>query len=296
MACPFPHCRQKDGPGVCIPCDGRLRAARLRLCFDRHFDDSVPGIGDRQLSTIRPEERTTPAGRFVAVLDRNLHGKAMLWVDYDAAISMHPVITSNVLERRAQRLATPTPDDNRISYGCINVPAVFFKNVVGPAFKGTNGIVYVLPETRSARESLVFDCVKPGAHALQIRNGLRRGCLVLPRLPQASDPGFTLTVDPDRRSGGSGHLHAMLLAAEVVADIPQFGSCLAWHALAALNVLRARLLRSTVPTDLGPYRTTRDAPPTVARSLPRPPPTWCPRMPPMRAPAIAPGTLALLRS
>jgi hypothetical protein len=61
------------------------------------------------------------------------------------------VITSNPRERRAQRLATPSPLDKRISYGCINVPVDFFKQVVKPAFKGTNGIVYVLPETRSAQ-------------------------------------------------------------------------------------------------------------------------------------------------
>jgi hypothetical protein len=73
-------------------------------------------------------------------------------VDYDGAVSMHPVVTSKPEERRLQRLGTPTPLDNRISYGCINVPAKFFDNVVRPAFAGTYGIVYVLPETRSARE------------------------------------------------------------------------------------------------------------------------------------------------
>jgi len=31
-------------------------------------------------------------------------------------------------------------------------PAKFYENVVRPAFTGTKGIVYVLPETRSARE------------------------------------------------------------------------------------------------------------------------------------------------
>ena len=73
-------------------------------------------------------------------------------MDYDGGVAMHPVITTNPKERRLQRLATPTPLDNRISYGCINVPAKFFGNVVRPAFTGTNGIVYVLPETRLARE------------------------------------------------------------------------------------------------------------------------------------------------
>jgi hypothetical protein len=115
-------------------------------------DDSVPGIGDRKLANIRPEERTTPAGRFVASLGRNLHGVEILWVDYADAISLHRVITSHPEQRRLQRLSTPTPLDKRISSGCINVPAEFYDNVVSPAFTGTNGIVYVLPETRSAQK------------------------------------------------------------------------------------------------------------------------------------------------
>jgi hypothetical protein len=104
------------------------------------------------MSNIRPEERTTPAGRFLASLGRNMSGAQILWVDYNSAISMHRVITTKPKERRLQRLATPTPLDNRISYGCINVPVKFFDKIVRPSFTGTNGIVYVLPETRSARE------------------------------------------------------------------------------------------------------------------------------------------------
>jgi hypothetical protein len=127
--------------------DGRLRGASAALIGLAVGDHSVPGIGQRKLSAIRPEERTTPAGRFVAALDRNLKGHEILWVDYDAAISLHPVITSNAKERRAQRLASPSPLDKRISYGCINVPADFFYQVISAAFAGTNGIVYVLPET-----------------------------------------------------------------------------------------------------------------------------------------------------
>lgn len=131
--------------------DGQLRGAAAALLGLALGDDSVPGIGERSLASIRPEERTTPAGRFVVALDRNLHGAEILWIDYESAVSLHPVITSNIAERRAQRLASATPLDNRISYGCINVPVEFFKRVVSPAFKGSNGIVYVLPETRSAR-------------------------------------------------------------------------------------------------------------------------------------------------
>ena len=127
---------------------GRLRGASAVLLGAAIGDDSVPGIGNRKLSTIRPEERTTPAGRFVAALDHNLGGKDILWVDYANAISLHRVVTSNALENRARRLATPSSDDNRISYGCINVPAQFFDKVIIPVFRNTNGIVYILPETR----------------------------------------------------------------------------------------------------------------------------------------------------
>jgi hypothetical protein len=133
--------------------NGQLRGAAPVLLGLAVGDDSVPGIGDRKLSSILPSERTTPAGRFVASLDHNLTGGEILWVDYERSISLHPVITTNPKERRAQRLATATPTDNRISYGCINVPAAFFKNVVHPAFAASNGVVYVLPETHSAEET-----------------------------------------------------------------------------------------------------------------------------------------------
>jgi len=127
--------------------DGRLRGAAAALLGLARGDDAVPGIGNRKLSTIRPEERTTPAGRFVAALGRNARGEDVLWIDYDGAFSMHRVIAT---QDRLKRLATPTPLDNRISYGCINVPAKFYDNVVRPAFTGTDGIVYILPETRLA--------------------------------------------------------------------------------------------------------------------------------------------------
>ncbi len=115
-------------------------------------DDSVPGIGQRKLSTIRPEERTTPAGRFVASLDRDIHGKEILWVDYDTSLSLHAVVQGTPKERRAERLASASAADKRISYGCINVPVPFYETLVSPTFKGTNGIVYILPETRSAAQ------------------------------------------------------------------------------------------------------------------------------------------------
>ena len=131
---------------------GQLQGSAPALLGLARGDDSVPGIGQRKLSSIRPDERTTPAGRFVASLDRDVNGKEMLWVDYDTAISLHPVVKGVPSERRSQRLDSPMPDDNRISYGCINVPLKFYELLVSPAFTGTSGIVYILPETRTAQE------------------------------------------------------------------------------------------------------------------------------------------------
>jgi hypothetical protein len=118
-------------------------------------DDSPPGIGDRPLASIRPGERITPAGRFVATLGRNLAGQDILWVDYAAAISVHratDVKPGLATANRLARLASATNADNRISHGCINVSTAVFDRMIRPAFAGTNGVVYVLPETRSIHE------------------------------------------------------------------------------------------------------------------------------------------------
>jgi len=127
---------------------GRLLASAPALLGLARGDDSVPGIGERRIADIRPFERTTPAGRFEAELGRNSGGEDILWVDYDAAVSMHRVRPVKASERRLERLASPTANDNRISYGCINVPAAFYDGTILPLFQPRNGIVYVLPDTK----------------------------------------------------------------------------------------------------------------------------------------------------
>jgi hypothetical protein len=149
---PFVIVDKKNAEVLVFYPDGRLRGAAPTLLGLARGDDSVPGIGQRKLSRITPAERTTPAGRFVASLGNDLGKKNVVWVDYDDAISLHRVITTNPKEHRLQRLATLSILDNRISYGCINVPVKFYDTVVEPSFTGTNGIVYILPEVRSIRD------------------------------------------------------------------------------------------------------------------------------------------------
>ena len=118
-------------------------------------DALPPGSAHKPLSHLQPQERITPAGRFVAELGRNVSGQTILWVDYEQAISLHPVRSLNAQERRLERLASTTPEDNRISYGCINVPVMFWRHVVLPTFEGTPGIVYVLPDSPAIPSVLV---------------------------------------------------------------------------------------------------------------------------------------------
>lgn len=127
---------------------GRWLGTAPALIGQARGDEAVPGLGDRPLSQIQPHERITPAGRFVAELDRNAAGQTILWVDYEQAISLHPVRSLNPQERRLERLASASLQDKRISYGCINVPTLFWHAVVLPAFRNKKGIVYVLPDSR----------------------------------------------------------------------------------------------------------------------------------------------------
>ena len=128
-------------------------------------DDSVVGIGTRPIPLVRPEERTTPAGRFVSAPGKNALGEEVVWVDYGAAVSMHRVRSVDPKERRLARLASPDPAERRISYGCINVPVVFFESVIWPMLGSGHGVVYVLPDTRELRQ------VFAEAHALHSPTG-----------------------------------------------------------------------------------------------------------------------------
>ena len=132
--------------------DGELRGQTPALIGLTPGDDAVPGVGDRELSDIPPEDRTTPAGRFVGGYGPADGGRRVLWVDYATAISIHPVVTTNAAEKRVERLKSPEVDDNSITFGCINVSRKFYTNIVRPAFKETNGVFYVLPDQKDLAE------------------------------------------------------------------------------------------------------------------------------------------------
>ena len=115
-------------------------------------DDSVAGIGKRPIAQVQPEERTTPAGRFISQPGRNASGEDVVWVDYDAAVSMHRVRPVDPKERRLERLASNDPAQRRISYGCINVPVAFFDAVIKPVLGARRAVVYALPEAKDVHQ------------------------------------------------------------------------------------------------------------------------------------------------
>jgi hypothetical protein len=49
-------------------------------------------------------------------------------------------------------LRSRTPEDNRITFGCINVPAPFYADFIRPIFGEAGGIVYILPEITPVEE------------------------------------------------------------------------------------------------------------------------------------------------
>ncbi len=126
---------------------GRPVASSPVLVGQAVGDVAPPDIGTRPLSKVKLHEKVTNAGRFVTEAGSNHKGEDIVWLDYNAALSMHRV--RNVPgESRTKRLQTPTVADNRISFGCVNIPASFYDRYIDPLFSRSRGVVYVLPETK----------------------------------------------------------------------------------------------------------------------------------------------------
>lgn len=128
--------------------NAQLMASSAVLLGSAPGDRSAPGVGSKPLAQVRPEERTTPAGRFASEHGMNLRGEHVVWIDYDAAVSIHPVLTTNPSERREERLRASGAASKRISNGCVNVPTAFFHQQLHPTLaRSERPIVYVLPDT-----------------------------------------------------------------------------------------------------------------------------------------------------
>lgn len=167
---------KKDARVYVFAPHGTLTDSAPALLGAARGDGSFPGIGDKPLSAVRPEEKTTPAGRFVAEPGRNASNEDVVWVSYDLAVSMHRIRPFVAREHRLERLATLTTDDNRISFGCINLPVSFYEDVLSPAVQKHGAIIYVLPEVKTAQQVFgAYDVSDPQqSAAASARAGLEK--------------------------------------------------------------------------------------------------------------------------
>ena len=131
--------------------DGRLRGAAPGLFGSATGDHTAPGIAGLALREIPGRDRTTPAGRYVGGYGPSIDAGRVLWVDYDSAVSIHPTATVPG-EKRAERLASPAPDDNRVTHGCINVSPDFYEQIIRPTFE-RGGVFYILPDEAQIAET-----------------------------------------------------------------------------------------------------------------------------------------------
>jgi hypothetical protein len=135
--------------------DGKALGRAPVLIGSSVGDGSAPGIGDRELSDIPMDERTTPAGRYLVGFGPAAGHARVLWVDYVNSISIHaiPSTRTSAREKRTQRLASKIADDNRITHGCINVSPAFYRKTIATTFK-KGGVFYVLPDTEALQEAI----------------------------------------------------------------------------------------------------------------------------------------------
>nr|WP_237449597.1 L,D-transpeptidase [Novosphingobium silvae] len=115
-------------------------------------DEASPGIGSKNLSEIGPAEKTTPAGRFLAKFGVAAGNQRVLWVDYATSVAIHTIPSGNPKERRRERMLSPAIDDNRITFGCINVPKAIYGRQITPLFRRKGGYVYVMPDEKPLEE------------------------------------------------------------------------------------------------------------------------------------------------
>lgn len=151
---PFAIVDKKSARLFVFDAGGTLRGASAAL-LGLTPGDSAPASPETGAPARPPvADRTTPAGRFVSEPGHNLEGEAIVWVDYASRLAIHRLRPAPAHERRPERLASTTPDDNRISLGCVVVPVSFYGDVVAPVLGKSHGVVYVLPESQPLQRML----------------------------------------------------------------------------------------------------------------------------------------------
>jgi hypothetical protein len=145
---PFAIVDKRDARLYVFSPEGELVGVTSVLIGLTPGDDAIGDIALRTPASLRPFERTTPAGRYASQPGHNISGEDIVWIDYDASLAIHRLRPAPAAEHRPERIVSSRTDDKRISYGCVVVPVAFYDRLVAPTLGRQRGIVYVLPETR----------------------------------------------------------------------------------------------------------------------------------------------------
>jgi hypothetical protein len=148
---PFAVVDKKEARIYVFEARGRLLGASSVLTGSAAGDDAAPDIAGRDVASLAPDERTTPAGRFASQPGRNDKGEDIVWIDYAAALAIHRLRPAPASERRPARMTSTVAAEHRISAGCVVVPVAFYESVVAPSLGRQRGVVYVLPESSPVR-------------------------------------------------------------------------------------------------------------------------------------------------
>lgn len=148
-ALPFAIIDKQDASLSLYDATGKLLDKVPVLIGIARGDTASAGVGSKKLSEIGPAEKTTPAGRFLAKFGLAFGRERVLWVDYATSVAIHTIpADSPRKERRRERMLSDTPADNRVTFGCINVPKAFYARLLRPQFAKKGGYVYVLPDSQ----------------------------------------------------------------------------------------------------------------------------------------------------
>lgn len=154
---PFAIVDKREARIYVFDAEGRFAGDSTVLLGLTPGDTAIADIARRRPASLAPHERSTPAGRFESQPGHNDKGEAIVWVDYAASLAIHRLRPAPPHERRPERMASVTAEDNRISLGCIVAPVGFYEAVVEPTLGRQRGVVYVLPETRPVQTLFAED-------------------------------------------------------------------------------------------------------------------------------------------
>ena len=143
---------KQAGIAYVVDAKGKLIAKTPALTGKAVGDIETEAAKTKNLDDLTDADKVTPAGVFQSsrqVSDE--YGEVVNVTGNDKfIIAIHRTYLGTPSEMREARLASPTSADNRVSFGCINVPASFYDSVIVNNAPSTGTFpVVIMPETTS---------------------------------------------------------------------------------------------------------------------------------------------------